>query len=94
MYREFDGNRADLIFPSNLVFILMMKIVLKGYSMEKRRKKAAHNFREFDGNYCGNSFPSNTGLITENQAAHIMRRFDGNDLDRGFPSNLNRILPN
>ena len=76
------------------MFILLMEIVLKGHSMEKRGEKAAHNFREFDGNCHDHSFPSNSGLIIENQAAHILRRFDGNDLDRGFPSNFSIFLPN
>ena len=68
--------------------------MLKGYSIEKRGEKAAHDFREIDGNCYDHSFPSNSGLIIENQAAHILRRFDGNDLDRGFPSNFSLFLPN
>ena len=94
MCREFDENRADLIFPSNFVFVSPREIALKGHSMEKRGEKAEHDSREFDGNYRGNSFSSNSGLIIENQAAHILRRFDGNGLDRGFPSNFSLFLPN
>ncbi len=76
------------------MFILLMKIVLKGHSMKKRGERAEHDFREFDGNCYDHSFPSNSDHILENQAAHILRRFVGNDLDRGFPSNFNLFLPN